>query len=1703
MISDAILLECSRNLDSSLNGQSLDVPAAWRLGLVLIRSLANNHTLHLSDSALLALDINTRQLNQKAALDGYLMGLLQPLVKTKKGSAKRRIGSDGIDPKIKSSSIWYPILCGNAKIFYHGSVRSMLPNQSILPISPSEAIEEMVTAILSNNESQLENIDVGLLTIYCSNLFEILNVDMLETTEVANTFITSLLQRIHEAVTESADVSSFSYNMSMLCQNILRGVLTAACEKDFPPAVFAFVRDISANILDKVLDLVLHASSSMREVLSKRLVMPLITILRSSGTGTLETTWHIAVVLARNHADLLTASLLMTLLINIDGATSLYTQHEFWWLVQACILHPDLVVRKRAAFAIDSFSIHYRNGTKLATTHQVRPWWEDFMDVYGQVEQCNSTHLVSQIEGPLERLFLLSSQQPEIATLSDNTDVQVENNCPILSFGWVKALLHIMLRAQLPTMRKAALHKLMLGRLPLRAGKYTVLWVFSELLPLIDDVVYFSATYFLGRGKDIGCYSDDVVAQGLPASLSHATSLHHPGCLLPLFLFRIMKCLDSQDIAYFCCQVANAVCSEDGLQSLSAAKWVVRCFSERCVQSLVPSTAFSTPQLLQLRQYLRSRLFTANDIVREQVLQGLLPLFLAATNVESIGLLPLVQVLVENVGIRVVMKDRLLCDLLFSAIERARNQQLGSLLFVSGLPVGMDSSLQCMASVLLLGGQHQDEDDYYDDSSLSPSAVVASRLSIASKLYGSPYLLPALQAEAIGFLHGFLSLVHLSDEFVLPSQLVRSVYTISDDLGSFVACSVQAAIAAPLTISTSLNTVGIFDMAVEVLGGLQNLSIMYGRLNTSLQLSSSLVLSINQILVSTARIADFGMDDPTSPFRLALAIRCSAKLLVALKRAWPRQFVDHSTLEQCLSATYSLCASLFALDERFQTQSLPNMYRSCVACMDEAAALRKASLLNDCENDSSSFSLLFDFHASSDHYSKFIGTMGLDRWTCIRAAMELLALAECRTTSNSFDANTSGDSISCYMDKILVSIADELEVCSMKTVPHLLGCAKAAIPRILGRSVLGAPIVCRLTMLRQLLSASWTSITGTVYLDLPAIESYIGLAFDPQVLRILDWPTALKIYNQVFDLGISRRPHIMQMLVQQLIAAWTIDVTLCVSFTEQICALLLYREQRLDDHSIADAVKTTYDACNPVDLVRDGNSHVAHSACRLLILGFLECLVSSPADSGSVDLHSIIRQLVAKNTTPEFTTAAMIGTDLFGEKLRCWQALCVLSPVVTEKLLVDIMEMVFFSLTVPCAMAIRTHMEIFIAALAQRFPNSMIPRLMTTLQVFNHAQQTLASLFVILGHVFEEWCDKSLTNDSMRHQYFTVTVCLDTVRHILPWLACGAGLPRAIALYIVHLLGPILLKSQDCTNECIMSLQGIIQHLQVNRDSIKMIAKQKQFFIDYAISKRCSVRGLSELGMDNAGEIVQSPAHLLDVIVDALKTLPRDGSDIDDNIDPIAESNCKYPPDISASFSPSSNSSSRLQTKRVAFDELKLVLDDESLSRQRNGAGRVRQNLIVCASLVDKVTNLAGIARTCEIFAVESLVVSSLAFTKTVEFKGIAVSADNWLPMTECPVGRLQTYLREMRQKGYAIVGLEQSDNSVSLDKVEIPGNRCVLLLGREKEGIPVELLQEIDVCIEIPQFGVIRSLNVHVSCALTIWELSKGNHSFFVKSIE
>lgn len=72
---------------------------------------------------------------------------------------------------------------------------------------------------------------------------------------------------------------------------------------------------------------------------------------------------------------------------------------------------------------------------------------------------------------------------------------------------------------------------------------------------------------------------------------------------------------------------------------------------------------------------------------------------------------------------------------------------------------------------------------------------------------------------------------------------------------------------------------------------------------------------------------------------------------------------------------------------------------------------------------------------------------------------------------------------------------------------------------------------------------------------------------------------------------------------------------------------------------------------------------------------------------------------------------------------------------------------------------------------------------------------------------------------------------------------------------------------------------------------------------------------------------------------------------------------------------------------------------------------RRRNEIILCAALIDKIPNLAGLARTSEIMNASSLVIGNAEVCQTEEFKGISVTSEKWLPIYEVKERDLLDYL--------------------------------------------------------------------------------------------
>jgi tRNA G18 (ribose-2'-O)-methylase SpoU len=75
-----------------------------------------------------------------------------------------------------------------------------------------------------------------------------------------------------------------------------------------------------------------------------------------------------------------------------------------------------------------------------------------------------------------------------------------------------------------------------------------------------------------------------------------------------------------------------------------------------------------------------------------------------------------------------------------------------------------------------------------------------------------------------------------------------------------------------------------------------------------------------------------------------------------------------------------------------------------------------------------------------------------------------------------------------------------------------------------------------------------------------------------------------------------------------------------------------------------------------------------------------------------------------------------------------------------------------------------------------------------------------------------------------------------------------------------------------------------------------------------------------------------------------------------------------------------------------------------------------------------------------------------------------------------------------LRRQHWNLVAVELDDRAVNLLDAEYPDRPC-FLLGAELGGVPDELLEEAELVVQIPQWGLVPSLNLAVAGSIVVYD--------------
>ncbi len=136
---------------------------------------------------------------------------------------------------------------------------------------------------------------------------------------------------------------------------------------------------------------------------------------------------------------------------------------------------------------------------------------------------------------------------------------------------------------------------------------------------------------------------------------------------------------------------------------------------------------------------------------------------------------------------------------------------------------------------------------------------------------------------------------------------------------------------------------------------------------------------------------------------------------------------------------------------------------------------------------------------------------------------------------------------------------------------------------------------------------------------------------------------------------------------------------------------------------------------------------------------------------------------------------------------------------------------------------------------------------------------------------------------------------------------------------------------------------------------------------------------------------------------------------------------------------------------------------------------------------VFQMHNTSAVMRSCEVFGIQELNVVEQKYGKSID-KQIAMGAQKWVDIIEHSSS--QVCIDNLRAKGYQIIATTPHNDSCTIENFDI-SKPSALFFGTEIDGLSDEVMQQADGYLKIPMVGFTESLNISVSAAIIIQDIT------------
>lgn len=166
---------------------------------------------------------------------------------------------------------------------------------------------------------------------------------------------------------------------------------------------------------------------------------------------------------------------------------------------------------------------------------------------------------------------------------------------------------------------------------------------------------------------------------------------------------------------------------------------------------------------------------------------------------------------------------------------------------------------------------------------------------------------------------------------------------------------------------------------------------------------------------------------------------------------------------------------------------------------------------------------------------------------------------------------------------------------------------------------------------------------------------------------------------------------------------------------------------------------------------------------------------------------------------------------------------------------------------------------------------------------------------------------------------------------------------------------------------------------------------------------------------------------------------------------------------------------------------LESYLTENRKNRFKEVLSKRTKHFTVAVEDVYQLHNTSAVIRSCDVFGIQDVHIIEEVNVKKID-REIAMGAQKWVD-----VHRYHTTkdcVNRLKARGYQIVATSPHAEDSNLNDFDVLKPSC-FFFGRETEGLSDTVLDNADIQIKIPMVGFTESLNISVSAAIILQQLT------------